>query len=327
MKKKLKEINFHRQELHNHLPSLRTINSLLPYTIEKVRIESDELRINRKEWTFCKNPEQEDDEDSNERIISIFNRDTHRRSPNFSVNKSSDEAFEKCFSVYLKNDSTIKDFDLSGVPKFLYERDESDGFKLNISKLRTNGVLVDVFDYFIRFVNLDNLEYIHLVLSNKVFGQGDNFGILERPEIVNCKNLDLYVIAPKTAPINYITGLKNQTLVLNQNYFDVNDLRLLIENWKISSRPVGTSFCLWACGFIKTEILNSLELQDTFPVEIQDESTKMQGIGMKMDNNRDLVLYQGQHQVGNRYRPALKMEVISRGSEKKIGDSEPHVSG
>ena len=51
----------------------------------------------------------------------------------------------------------------------------------------------------------------------------------------------------------------------------------------------------------------------------------MQGIGIKMDNNRDLVLYHGKHLIGSRYNQSLKMEVIASGS-KKNRDSELHVS-
>ena len=47
-------------------------------------------------------------------------------------------------------------------------------------------------------------------------------------QIINCKNLDLELYASRSL-INYYIGLRNQTLVLNHNYFDVNDLRMLIE--------------------------------------------------------------------------------------------------
>ncbi|KAF1767957.1 hypothetical protein GCK72_007917 [Caenorhabditis remanei] len=316
-----------RQDLHNHIPSLRAINSLLPYTIDDVRIWENELSINRTQWAFRKNSEESnsDDDDPNQSTVSIKDLNSDKCSLDFRVNQSPDEAFEKCFNVYLKNGSTIQNLDLLHVPKFLCEREDPDGFKLNISRLEANDWIVDKFDSFIRFVNLDNLDDISLSLCDE---EGEKFGMLGKPSlgenswfigIINCKNLDLELYASRSL-INYYIGLRNQTLVLNQNYFDVNDLRMLIENWKTSDRPIGTCFCL--LSYYIDDIFNSLELQDTFPVEIQHDSADTPGIGIKMEDNRDLVLYIGEHQVDEGAFQALKMEVIASGSEKKNGDSE-----
>ncbi|EFO84006.1 hypothetical protein CRE_17422 [Caenorhabditis remanei] len=155
---------------------------------------------------------------------------------------------------------------------------------------------------------------------------GKQFEILEKPAIINCKNLDFFVSVPETPPINYITGLRNQNLILNVNNFQVNDLRMLIANWKTSDRPIGTSFCFFSHKNNTNEMFNSLELQDTFPVEIQHDSTDKPGIGIRIDDNRDLVLYHGRHRIGDFNHRALKMKVIASGSEKKNGDTEPDVS-
>ncbi|EFO83993.1 hypothetical protein CRE_17372 [Caenorhabditis remanei] len=307
-----------RQEVHNHLPTLRSINSLLPYTIENAIIWEDELHINRTKWAFRKNPEQSNpnDDDPNQTTISFFDHDSLKRCQEFRVNKTLDEAFEKCFNVYFKNGSNIQELDLSGVPKFLCDRDGSADFKLNILSLSTLSTTVDSFDSFIRFVNLDRLDHISLVLDGSE--HGEELRMLEKPAIINCKNLDLEAYARRSL-INFCTGLRNRNLVLNHNKFDVNDLRMLIENWKTSDRPIGTCFCLLLCV---DDMLHHLELQNTFPVEIQRDSIEIQGIGIKMDDNRDLVLYNGEHQVEEGAFAALKMEVIASGSAKKIGDSE-----
>ncbi|EFO83997.1 hypothetical protein CRE_17426 [Caenorhabditis remanei] len=319
-----------RQELHNHLPSLRAVNSLLPYTIKDVRISETELKINRKKWFFDKNPETSNspDDDSNQTTIWIVDRDTYKNSPVFHVNKSPDEAFENFFNVYFKNGSTIQCFILNHVPQFLCERDGSDGFKLSISRLETNNPIVDKFDSFIRFVNLDNLEYIHLSIDDRLNEHGEQFGMLEKPAIINSKELDFHVWVSASL-INYYTGLRNQTLLLNDNQFDVNELCMLIENWKTSDRPIGTSFCLYSYSYSndRSNVFDSLELQGTFPVENRGDSADKPGIGIKMDDNRDLVVYKGFHQKNQITYPALKMEVIASGSEKKNGDSEPDVSG
>ncbi|EFO84049.1 hypothetical protein CRE_17376 [Caenorhabditis remanei] len=317
LKSVIKSMSFEkRREIHINLPSLRTINSLLPYTVEFVEITPNySLQINGKLWIFHKKPEQSnpDDVDPNQTTISIVDLDTVKRSPEFHVNKSCDEAYEKLFNVYLKNGSTIQELHLRGVPKFLCEREDPDGLKLNISRIFMSIEIVDEFDSFIRFVNLDNLEYIHLLIVNEDNEGGECFGMLEKPAIINCKSLDLFLIASETPPINYFTGLRNQTLLLYDNNFSVNDLRMLIENWKTSDRPIGTGFCLYSFETDANDMFNSLELQDTFPVEIQCDLTDKPGIGIKMDNNRDLVLYQGQHQIRSGHSPALKMEVIASG--------------
>ncbi|EFO84002.1 hypothetical protein CRE_17371 [Caenorhabditis remanei] len=314
-----------RQEVHNHLPTLRSINSLLPYTIENAIIWEDELHINRTKWDFRKNPEQSNsnDDDPNQTTILFLDLDSLKRCQEFRVNKTLDEAFEKCFNVYFKNGSSIQELDLCDIPKFLCERDKSDDLKWNISRLKTNNTnSLDQLDTFIRFVNLDKLERISLTVYDKL--NGEPFGVLRMPAIINCKNLDLTVVLSfPESPINYLTGLRNQSLVFKINNFDVNDLRILIENWKTSDRPIGTCFCL--LSFVD-DMLRRLKLQNTFPVEIQRDSIEIQGIGIKMDDNRDLVLYNGEHQGEDRAHAALKMEVIARGSEKKNGDSEPHVS-
>ncbi|KAF1767954.1 hypothetical protein GCK72_007914 [Caenorhabditis remanei] len=327
-----------RQELHHHLPSLRATNSVLPYIIEVVRIEPISINIDWKEWYIIEHPriwyrddddsndDDSDNGDSNQTTISISY--SQKSTPDFHVKESVDEVFEKIFNVYLKNGSTIQYFDFCHVPKFLCERDGSDGLKLNISTLiMDNGF--DNFDAFIRFVNLDTLENIYLPFENKFNEHGELFGMLERPEIINCKNLDFFVTVPETPPINFITGLRNQNLVLNHSKFDVNELRNLIENWKTSDRPIGTSFCLWSYTLYEyniKEMFDSLNLQDTFPIEIQRDSTDKPGIGMTIDDNRDLVVYHCQHLNGIMRYPALKMEVIASGSEKKNGDSEPDAS-
>ena len=142
------------------------------------------ININRKLWVFGKS--NSDDGDSNQTTISIVDVDTDQRSPDFTVNKSFDEAFEKCFTVYLKNGSNIQDFDLCDIPKFLCERDVSDGLKWNISRLITTNKItrsLDEFDAFIRFVNLDKLERISLTLYNKSHEHGGRFGVLEKPAV------------------------------------------------------------------------------------------------------------------------------------------------
>ncbi|EFO84035.1 hypothetical protein CRE_17423 [Caenorhabditis remanei] len=102
-----------------------------------------------------------DNGDSNQTTISISY--SQKSTPDFHVKESVDEVFEKIFNVYLKNGSTIQYFDFCHVPKFLCDRDGSDGLKLNISTLiMDNGF--DNFDSFIRLVNLDNLEQISISL-------------------------------------------------------------------------------------------------------------------------------------------------------------------
>ncbi|KAF1767953.1 hypothetical protein GCK72_007913 [Caenorhabditis remanei] len=319
-----------RQELHTDFPSLRAVNSVLPYTIKEVRIMPNSLRINRKLWVINKNRERSnsDDEDSNETTISIVDLDTNKRTPYFTVNKFLDEAFEKCFNAYLKNGSTIQEFDLYNFPNFLCERDGSVGLKLNISKLRMEGEIVDKFDSFIRFVNLDNLEHIHLILDDRLNEHGEWFGMLEKPLITNCKNLDLSVHSPVSL-INYYTGLRNQTLVLyyhNIRNFPANDLHILIENWKTTNRPIGTSFYLYSLYNDTINIFNSLEFEDTFPVEVRGDTTDKPGIGIHLDDYRDLILCHGRHLIGSCSFPSLKMEVIASGLQRKNGDSEPDVS-
>ncbi|EFO84052.1 hypothetical protein CRE_17427 [Caenorhabditis remanei] len=298
-----------RHEISTYLPSLRTINSLLPNTIDNVKIMRQEMKINKIHWTFY-----EDRHWPNQTAMWIVHRDTGKWSPYFHVNKSRDEAIEKCLNVYLKNGSNIKFLDIDHVPQFLCEREDSDGLKLNISRLQTHNEIFDKFDSFIRFVNLDKLEHIFLALY------GSELGMLKmRFTIINSNNLDLTKSA-STSPINYYTCLRNQTLVLYDNNFQGNELRMLIENWKTSDRLIGTSFYLYSYKNDTNKMFNSLELQDTFPVEIQRGSTKIRGIGIKMDKNRDLVVYHGQHLIGNIYRPALKMEMIASGSLNKNED-------
>ncbi|EFO84040.1 hypothetical protein CRE_17375 [Caenorhabditis remanei] len=332
LKSVIKSMSFEKRlEIHTNLPSLRAVNSVLPYTIETVWIRPNSLQINRKEWTFRKNSElsnsdnddpnhtTSDDDDSNETTISIVDRDTYKRSPYFRVNKSFDEAFEKCFNVYL-NGSIIEYLSIDHVPKFLCERNGSDGFKLIISSFNTD---IGIVDNCIRFVNLDNLKHFRIAFPR--MDNGEDFGILEKPEIINCKSLDLFVSVPETPPINYITGLRNQNLILNVNNFQVNELRMLIENWKTSDQPIGTSFYLFSFELNTRDIFDSLELQDTFPVEVEHDSIMYSGIGIKIDDNRDLVLYQGEHLLEEE-NAALKMEVIASRSKQKNGDSEPMES-
>ncbi|KAF1767956.1 hypothetical protein GCK72_007916 [Caenorhabditis remanei] len=128
-----------RQEIHTNLPSLHAVNSVLPYTITTVGIVPNALTINRKTWTFRKKQVLwYDFDDSNQTTISIVDLDSHKSSPDFYVNKSPDEAFEKCFNVYVKNNSNIRNFEIWGLPEFLCERDGSDGFKLNISRFEND---------------------------------------------------------------------------------------------------------------------------------------------------------------------------------------------
>ncbi|KAF1767955.1 hypothetical protein GCK72_007915 [Caenorhabditis remanei] len=149
--------------------------------------------------------------------------------------------------------------------------------------------------------------------------------MLQKPVIINCKDLELILFAPRSF-INYYTGLRNRNLVLNHensSNFHINDLRMLVENWKTSDRPIGSSFCYFSLESDRYFNMDSLELQGTFPVEIERNATKMRGIGMKMDDNRVLFLYHGRHPVGFWYHPALKMEVVASGSKKKNEDSKP----
>ncbi|KAF1767928.1 hypothetical protein GCK72_007888 [Caenorhabditis remanei] len=302
-----------RQELLYHLPSIRTINSLLPYTIEFVRIMPNSIKINKKLWVFGLNHPM---------TATIFDSDSGKHTPILRVNKSTDEAIEKFFNVYLKNGSNIQDLELYDVPKFLCETDRSNGLKLNISRIWMKASLDTKFNYFTRYINLDKLEYIYLSFTQSSEGE---FRMLTKPVIINCKGLDLVISASRSL-INYYTGLRNQSLVLYDDNFQVNELRLLIENWKTSDRLIGTSFCLYSSIYDTNEVINSLDLRDTFPVEIQRDSTDYPGIGIKIDGNRDLVLYYGKHPIGGWYHPALKMEVIARGSLKKIGDCKPDLS-
>ncbi|EFO83962.1 hypothetical protein CRE_17451 [Caenorhabditis remanei] len=266
------------------------------------------IKINKKLWDFGLNPPK---------TVSIFDSDSGKRTPKLRVNKSTDEAIEKCFNVYLKNGSNIQDLELYNVPKFLYETDRSDGLKLNISRIWMKASLDTKFNYFTRYINVDKLEFIYLSFTQSSNRNEEEFRMLTKP-IINCKGLDLVVSASRSL-INYYTGLRNRTLVLYDDNFQVNELRLLIENWKTSDRLIGTSFCLYSSIYDTNEVINSLDLQDTFPVEIQRDSTDYPGIGIKIDDNRDLVLYHGKHPIGGWYHLALKMEVIARGSLKKNG--------
>ncbi|EFO83951.1 hypothetical protein CRE_17425 [Caenorhabditis remanei] len=265
--------------------------SILAKVLQNFRVNKSPVEAFEKCFNvYLKN----DDAVSNKTTVSIFDSVSGRLASDINVNKSFEEVFEKCFNVFL-NGSNIQDVGLYHVPKFLCETDRSDGFKLNISNLITNCVIGDKFDSFIRFVNLDNLEHISLSFDDRRNQSEEQFMMLEKPAIINCKGLDL-IIAPPVSPINYYTGLRNQTLVLDNDDFHVDELRMLIE------------------------------LQVTFPVEIPGGSTDKPGIGIRIDDKRDLVLYNGEYQVEGRAYPSLKMEVIASGSEKKNGDSEPDVS-
>ncbi|KAF1767958.1 hypothetical protein GCK72_007918 [Caenorhabditis remanei] len=275
----------------------------------------------RKLWVFGKS--NSDDGDSNQTTISIVDVDTDQRSPDFTVNKS--PANFSNVSCHEGRSKISLQF-LLGVWETV---------KWNISRLITTNKItrsLDEFDAFIRFVNLDKLERISLTLYNKSHEHGGRFGVLEKPAIINCKNLDLTVVlSVPESPINYLTGLRNQSLVLKDNNFNVDDLLMLIENWKTSDRTIGTGFYLYPYNNDTNDMISSLNLEDTFPVQIERlaesprDSTTMQGIGIKMDNNRDLVLYHGKHLIGSWYNQSLKMKVIASGS-KKNRDSELHVS-
>ncbi|EFO84491.1 hypothetical protein CRE_18118 [Caenorhabditis remanei] len=314
-----------KHELHTYLPSLRVTNSLLPYAMKRVRIMRKEVSINDMSWSFGFRSEKSD---PNQTTVSFYDRISDKRTPNYPVKKSLEAAVEQCFNVYCKDGSIIQDLDLCRVPKFLCERDG--GLKLSVSRFQTYGVNVDDIDYFIRFMDLDKLERVHLTISRERDAPPEKeFGMLEKPVFINCKELYLKINIHRELPINSFFDLRNQTLVLEHDRLCVNDLQKLIENWKTSARPIGTTFCFVSYdGDVPiTKMLNRSKLQYHFPVDVQCDSTEqIKGIGMKMDEHRNLVLYLGKHQIRTKTFSALKMEVMERGLEEKNEITRPCTS-
>lgn len=311
-----------RQDVHAHIPQLRTANSLIPFKIDNVETGNNYIRINEKRWTFKKveTPQNEgadaleakeavdvklslliqEDEDEDEDDIpkeEIICR--------FQLEKSPEEAYDQLFDNYLKNGTVINKFVLNGGWRTI-EKKNSDNWKIGVSSLEDQrGGYMCIYP----FLDLAQLNSLELC-----FGA---MNLLNRPEIINCKKLQMRFESGRwtrgICPIgNLIKNLKNQHLLISQRRYSHKPL---IEAWIETGRPVGTRFTYFFPPTDFSIAFHEIETSfDTVTVEHPEKKETPRCMSLKMADGNDLIIYFESDP------PRLEMEVFKGVKQTEEGD-------
>ncbi|KAF1767946.1 hypothetical protein GCK72_007906 [Caenorhabditis remanei] len=329
----LKHLKFgKRQEIHRHIPQLRTTNALLPYTIKSVSFSMNSISIDRNHWTFGQRPDTR--VPNNGRVVfprfapPTLNTGTVTYSGkgeylHFKTEKTAEECYELLFDTFFKNGTVVKDTVwINGLPTFMQTK-ETQGFtrirmmsKLVLGHIETPRIFYD----FVRFADFGNLESIQFKAGYR------NADCVGTPEFINCPTLKLDVsnleFGTENKHMNDIYNLKNRHLEYEYHHFKVDQVETLVEKWLSSNREIGTRFTLKMFSPERYEKI--LEMFDRCRKRFRGVWSKHPGLGQSFHANgvtipmregRELVMFGGFESV---YRPdTLEMEVMKGGSSVK----------
>ncbi|EFO83942.1 hypothetical protein CRE_17405 [Caenorhabditis remanei] len=111
----LKSMNLEtREAINKRIPSLRVIDSLFPYELEKVQMSTHRLNFNDREWFFI-----EKDND----LCDLMMSSGTQEAPIRRLDMSADAAYRKLFDAYIRNGTRIRTLYHTDIPEMLMEKD------------------------------------------------------------------------------------------------------------------------------------------------------------------------------------------------------------
>ncbi|KAF1767907.1 hypothetical protein GCK72_007867 [Caenorhabditis remanei] len=265
----------------NHIPSLRSINSLLPYTFKNLKIGTTFMEINNIQWFFCpvKTPEDSDKVD-----IQII-RDK-KRAPMRRVDKT---AYQQLFDYYVKEGTVINgSLVLNGAPEFLNDPK----MKVYCKNLELNIRSTKDYELLIGLIKMDTVDVLKFPTTP------NTVTLLDKPEIQTVKTLHLVITQiPGHPSLQQLLALRNQHLKLRHTRFPLDHLDALVRDWMDTGRDVGTVFS-WE--LISYE--DALMMFDHFEAKLGalrsmhpriGQTFGDNGVTIRMKEEKDLVMFGG----------------------------------
>ncbi|EFO83492.1 hypothetical protein CRE_02822 [Caenorhabditis remanei] len=301
---RLIQISHSREAINKRIPSLRVIDSLFPYELEKLQVSNYFFQINDTEWSF--NPQETGENHCNLRMSRGKQKLPIRR-----LEISHDAAYRKLCDAYIRNGTRARYFDFSKVPGFLSDRDPEE-FKLKVQTLELSPLnTVADYEHLARFIELGTLKSVIYAMNSR------NRGILDKPEIKTCKELIL-ITRSRHFPLTLETllGLQNEHLILQDTEFA--HLHGLVETWLASDKPIGSRFS-WG----QTDYADVLNIHKRFEEEKGavpwkhprlGNSFYAHGVKLSMGEGRDLVMFGGSTKTEKKFNIApwtFDMEIMA----------------
>ncbi|EFO83949.1 hypothetical protein CRE_17406 [Caenorhabditis remanei] len=268
----------------NRIPSLRSINSLLPYTFKNLKIGTTFMEINNIQWFFCpvKTPE-----DLGKVDIQII-RDK-KRAPTRRVNKS---AYQQLFDAYVKEGTVVNgSLVLNGAPEFVSSQQDSK-LKVQCKNLELNIRSPKDYDLLVGLINMDTVDVLKFPTTP------NTVELLDKPEIQTVKTLHLVITQiPGHPSLQQLLALRNQHLKLRHTRFPLDHLDALVRDWMDTGRNVGTVFS-WE--LISYE--DALMMFDHFEAKLGalrsmhpriGQTFGDNGVTIRMKEEKDLVMFGG----------------------------------
>ncbi|KAF1767842.1 hypothetical protein GCK72_007801 [Caenorhabditis remanei] len=313
-----------REQIHHRIPSLRAINSLFPFWLEKVKISNDTLVINNRKWTVGRRIQRENEMEPviDETEVSICLG--AQRAPARRLNQSPDDVFEQLFDAYIRNGTVVRGaLTLVGIPAFLKKKN-SDELKIKVTNLELptqNGSTED-YEQLRRFIDLKALRSVMMIensAANKISS------MLEKPEIKTCEKLTLTLSSPSIDPL---FRLRNQHLWLHNSRLSIDDLDKLVENWIITGREIGTRFSLYQTQYVDSIFERLKQRFGAIESKHPEHNYYTDGVTIKMGDDRRLVIFAenvGDSEVTYHDPWVFEMEVMASASATGIMGSEEVV--
>ncbi|KAF1767908.1 hypothetical protein GCK72_007868 [Caenorhabditis remanei] len=168
----LKSMNLEtREAINKRIPSLRVIDSLFPYELEKVLMSTDRLNFNDREWFFIKR--------GNDHCDLMMSSGT-QEAPIRRLDMSADAAYRKLFDAYIRNGTRIRTLYHTDIPEMLMEKDPEE-LRLKVQNLELPAAFmgnhVADYEHLTRFIDLGTLKGVIYQMNS------NNRAILDKPEI------------------------------------------------------------------------------------------------------------------------------------------------
>ncbi|EFO83963.1 hypothetical protein CRE_17413 [Caenorhabditis remanei] len=150
------------------------------------------------------------------------------------------------------------------------------------------------YDHFVRFIDLDVLENVEVLVGK------NSLAILDKPEIKTSKSVTVIVkIGPYFSSVDQLRRLRNQHFYLKYYGFTLHDLRQFVKDWITTGRDIGTRFS-WGprpsedvqpiMEHLKTHF-GAVEAGSKLEYYFSNRTIHDNGLTLKMGEDRGLVMF------------------------------------
>ncbi|EFO83984.1 hypothetical protein CRE_17403 [Caenorhabditis remanei] len=169
-----------REQIQTRIPSLRTINSLLPFHFDTVSIESDDLKINDRKWKFRPVWSQEQPDWLNlQTIPNICDVRMYSGGP-YRFNKSPEEMYQQIFDSYLRKNTVIRGLlRVYEIPSFLKNRKD---WTMKVVNLELRCRSMEDYECLVEMVDWKTVESVTIVVTtDEILEIFEKMEVMDKP--------------------------------------------------------------------------------------------------------------------------------------------------